>query len=182
MNNIDWSQEHNFQWAVSRNDEVVFSINKPEIEKGYYLIGPGGFKMSCWTLTQRPVLPPEPLIYTQAMYDTGELPPIGSEVQYNTNSQGDITGIVTHYSTQKNLDGNRGFRVTVHFEHNARMLQDIKPVDTRSDTEKAIDDLAEWLRIDYEDHDKDSDFKNATSIINLIIDGDLTGVTFSGKS
>ena len=81
-------------------------------------------------------------VFTQAMKDAGELPPIGCEVEYNTASRGDVIGVVTGYRTSKSLNtlaDNCDYQVSVKFEHNERLLKDIKPIDTKSDKQKAID-------------------------------------------
>ena len=70
-------------------------------------------------------------IYTQAMRDNGELPPIGSEASYNTSSDGDVTCIVQRYELKPSLGelGDTGnYRVFIHFKNNCRLLCDIKPI------------------------------------------------------
>ena len=78
-------------------------------------------------------------VYTQAMKDMGELPMIGSDVIYNTASRGDIIDTVTGFRTFKSLNtlsDNCDYRVFIKFEHNERLMSDIKPIDTRTDEEK----------------------------------------------
>jgi len=69
---------------------------------------------------------PSKLIFTQAMADNGELPPIGSEVGYNTHSEGDVTGEVTGYKVQLSHNADDGsYRVFIYFKSNCRLLGDI---------------------------------------------------------
>ena len=78
-------------------------------------------------------------VYTQLMRDNGELPPIGSEVRYNTASQGDVTGVVKRIEVKPSATRSVDCRIFVYFENNARLINEVFPIDTRSDEEKTID-------------------------------------------
>ena len=85
---------------------------------------------------------PKP-VYTQEMCDNGELPPIGSEfIDVELNDVGDNTTVlaIAHdlklkrvvYRRGRNLDDSEYFGAVAH---------ECKPIDTRTDKEKAIDKI-----------------------------------------
>jgi len=106
---------------------------------------------------------PEPLIYTKAMHDAGELPPIGSKAVCDYDGFEHL--IIAHdlfhpdepYALVSDISGYWGAEASKW-----------STIDTRSDTEKASDDL-----------DKLGYNCNA-SLINSIKAGKIHGVTWSG--
>lgn len=164
MNNIDWNGKgKGYNWAVTLTSEISFSIEKPAIEGGYYHIGAAVFRTSDWDLTQRPS---EPLIYTQEMRKTGKLPPIGSRV---------LLSVSKHSVASDEAKLNNGAEMLVIGHHEGLAVMTTldlsftiianefwaEPLDTRSDTEKAKDDL-----------------KTATGVSRCLFDDIQAGLVF----
>lgn len=87
----------------------------------------------------------KPLIYTQEMYDNGESPSVGMECLFKMN--GEYKAITVLYNSQEvmvfsyTFDGVRVEDARVKsFNH-----IDIKPIDTRTKKEKAIDEIESEL-------------------------------------
>ena len=114
-------------------------------------------------------------VFTQAMADNGELPPIGSKVQFVGNddylvefniNDGDELECICH---TKDFEGDSigvyrhkdGFSVSI-------LNQLIKPIDTRTDKEKCYDDLSK-IGITQQ------------SLIDSIIAGNIHGVKWVGE-
>ena len=116
-------------------------------------------------------------VFTQAMCDAGELPQVGSDVIYNTNTDGDVVGTVTHYKTKKSVTkgcSKADYRVFIHFKSNARLLCDIKPIDNRTPEDIALDDIAGCRHVSKER-------ESNRNILNAIKENKIHGVTWTGK-
>ena len=124
----------------------------------------GGYASFCWDLADElrksecaadTTKPSEP-VFTQAMADNGELPPIGAKVQFVGNddylvefniNDGDEIECICH---TKDFEGDSigvyrhkdGFSVSI-------LNQLIEPIDTRTDKEKAFDEHFEKSGCDY---------------------------------
>tara|TARA_R110000823_G_scaffold295316_2_gene414406 strand:+ start:5966 stop:6742 length:777 start_codon:yes stop_codon:yes gene_type:complete len=135
---IDWSTtEYNFALVNSLNNIVEFLEFKPRLtddnecyttnvtEKLYY-VGP-------WAVAERsqPILPT--LTYTQAMYDNGVQ--VESGMRFAT----EAGEYIAEYTNKKSVcfTDENGFLVTVTRGH-------ARPIDIRTDTEKAIDSLDDF--------------------------------------
>lgn len=189
MNNIDleklWKDAP--EWATEYGDIGLGELNvfANNVKYQYYRGGTGeihnfstdgqgsfqagDFKMSL----QRPA---EPLIYTQAMVDAGEQVKVGMEcmIVISTSAyKGTITymgkNLGCYHSKDNDMEYSFGLS-TVKF----------KPLDTRSDKQKAFDDIQSFM----EDHSSaphviDGDFTK--EIFNAVKRGDWHSITFSGK-
>ena len=114
---------------------------------------------------------PTKVIYTQDQCDAGELPPIGLLIQIRTDYGDDnefYNGIL--------LAENKGVIWFDDDKYGGRLHSrnevTLQPIDTRTDTEKAVDDMAVFVG------NCESDF----GIIQAIKAGKIHGVTWSGKS
>ena len=138
---IDWSTtEYNFALVNSLNNIVEFLEFKPRLtddnecyttnvtEKLYY-VGP-------WAVAEKsqPILPT--LTYTQAMYDSGV------EVEAGMRFATEAGEYIAEYTNKKSVvfTDEDGFLITV-------TRRRAKPIDIRTDKEKAIDDISnEFLK------------------------------------
>ena len=109
-------------------------------------------------------------VFTKAMSDAGELPRVGMECMvYNAE-------LMNPEYEQAAIDF-VGCHVIVYSSESctertcAIELVKFKPIDTRTDKEKALDDLSKMVG------DCESDY----GILQAIIDGKIHGVTWSGK-
>lgn len=147
---------------------------KPEIVDGYYRIAGEsvGYGASSWEVFERPK--PQP-IFTKAMQEAGEFPSVGMECMvYNAElmnpeyEKAVIDFIGSHivvYSSESCTER------TCNLE-----LVKFKPIDTRTDKEKAIDDLRNA------DDSVCNDIEWHKNFLQLIIDGKIHGVTWSGNN
>ena len=116
------------------------------------------------------LIPPKPQpIFTKAMQDAGELPCIGMEVSFDRM----IVTIVGF--TLKGMPVFEMPNGTVDYFNSNNSY---RPIDTRTDKEKAIDDLIESYRVGV----SDSAAKDACSIMmKAIQSGKIHGVKWVGK-
>ena len=124
-------------------------------------------------LTERPK--PQP-IYTKAMQEAGELPPVGAEVVYFVCCKSSVKeeNFKHHEEVMDVVAINGGLVVLLSKSKSfATACNDqwIKPIDTRSDKEKAIDDIKRIL---------DCDNHMAEGLFYSL--GDIHGVTWSGNN
>ena len=155
MIDIDWSKAPEWSTAYARlenknwyyyiNDKCYAFYTSPDEVYEYgssdesteYFVK-GEFEI----LEERPRPQPKP-VYTQEMCDNGELPPIGSEfIDVELNDIVDNTTVlaIAHdlklkrvvYRRGSNLDDSEYFGAVAH---------ECKPIDTRTDKEKAIDKI-----------------------------------------
>lgn len=129
-------------------------------------------------LVLRPQPKPVKPVYTQAMADNGELPPIGSEVTYyvsckpavsdeNHKHHGEIMDVVGYDGgLAVLLSKNKSFATACN-------EQWLRPIDTRTSKEKAID-----AYIESQHHGLES---SSDSIKTIITDAFEAGVTFKGE-
>ncbi|HHZ70960.1 MAG TPA: hypothetical protein EYN54_11935 [Methylococcaceae bacterium] len=80
-------------------------------------------------------------VFTKDMYDNDELPPVGSEVEFNTTFFTTVTSnkgtceIIAYFGGKVWLNV-----IDIDFVINLNVIE-FKPIDTRTDKEKAIDDI-----------------------------------------
>ena len=115
------------------------------------------------------------MIYTKEMQEAGELPKVGMMVgvKFNKSSHADKGKILA--LTKEYVILGIGEEIEQHFYRNS---WDILAIDTRTDTEKAVDDLADGISASCSD---DQSFKeDAINMLNFIKAGKIHGVTFTG--
>lgn len=157
LKNKDWYYYLNDKcYAFLTNLDEVYEYGLTDESTEHFLFG--DFDV----LEERPVKP----VFTQAMADNGELPPVGSEfmhkgvlaVALSTSAEHD--GVVT-FTTDN------GCSVECCWNNDAW----VKPVDTKTDKEKLFDEINSIPRIYIAD---------AEEFLNKIVSGKLHGVTFTG--
>jgi hypothetical protein len=163
---IDWgTTEYNFALVNSLNNIVEFLEFKPRLtddnecyttnvtEKLYY-VGP-------WAVAERtqPILPT--LTYTQAMYDNGV------QVEAGMRFATEAGEYIAEYTNKKSVvfTDEDGFLITV-------TRRRAKPIDIRTDKEKAIDDMYKSLNKD------DSRQGGCDDLFDDIKAGKIHGVSF----
>jgi len=154
-------------YSCASSPECFYEFGSFDESTEYYLTG------DFTTIEKRPSKPVTlSPIYTQEMRDNGELPPIGSEVGYNTHSEGDVTGIVKSYKIYPSKkSGDASCRVFIYFKSNSRLLGDIKPITPpKTDEEKTIDDILPHSLMT---------IKEMGKLIDLIKAGKIHNVTWS---
>ena len=115
------------------------------------------------------------MIYTEQSYNVGETPIRGCFVGLLVgDSKDEIYGRI--------VASTRNYIILLtdddfEFSYNKLEIQ-FRPYNTRTDTEKAIDDLADGISASYSD---DQSFKeDAINMLNFIKAGKIHGVTFTG--
>jgi len=168
MNNIDWSKAPDFYNYHLQNKADESSFGFCHYGEGTYYFEDGSKTsyVEAWIISHRPTPTPEPLIYTQAMADAGEQVKIGMEclivfLGNQTAQIGSLIVITNEYIIMKIGEGE---------QHYSRSSYELRGIDPRSDTEKAIDDLI------------DAHGGGAEVTLSLIKQGKIHGVTFSGKN
>ena len=137
-------------------------------------------------LNLTPIKQDKEMIYTKEMHEADINPAIGSKVIYNLsksamceNKEYRLTKVgqemtvvaIVNNSLVCLISDDYEFCDTVNNGH-------FKPIDTRTDTEKAIDDLADGISASYSD---DQSFKeDAINMLNFIKAGKIHGITFTG--
>lgn len=146
---IDWSKspesaEYSYQgnWWKVVND-ILFRFEPKSLHSslfcGYHWARSGYTTQLTEKMTRR--AEPKP-VFTQAMADKGELPPVGSECMVLGDPAFDYDYhkclIVAHTEPVKDLYVIVGGR-PYYYSHSSR--NNFKPIDTRTDKEKSIDKL-----------------------------------------
>ena len=175
-NDIDWSETECTYALVNNKDAVTcFFINKPKLTncKGYYKTTSNStlYNTNHWEIKKRPQPKPTPLIYTQEMADKGELPSVGMECM--------VTDFI--YDNKKSFKGVIlfvGIEFIIWFHGGTEYCQNkselkFEPIDTKTNKEKAIDDLKEFFN-----QEKCWTHK---SLIQAVIDGNIHGVKWIGE-
>lgn len=173
MNDIDWTKAHKdaTHWdalgEVFRNSTGFWSTKRGN---EYYVELPSHDKrdLSIDRYIARPVEKP---VFTQAMADAGELPNVGMECNFDTsfftdkNSNNGICEIIAYFKDKVWIN-------IINFECviNINVI-DFKPIDTRSDKEKAID----YMEYSYKKGNSMAD------VLNEIHKGYVHGVKWVGK-
>jgi len=120
---------------------------------------------------------PEPLIYTKEQYDAGELPKVGMRVLVKLTCTDflNISEVECDGAAVDVIFIDNGLAI---FRFDRRYIglndQQFQPIDTRTDTQKAIEDLT----------GEDNCYMNieeARGLFSVIKAGKIHGVTFSGK-
>ena len=137
--------------------------------------------MDFFTLIPRPEAQP---VFTQAMADNGELPVVGMECQgyvlADTGEQtpsrsGWVEGRFTGKATAPN--GGKCFLFTCNMgdDYVINANSHIKPIDTRTDKEKAIDDLDKFQAASLISNEL------SESLLSIIMSGKIHGVKWVGE-
>ena len=108
--------------------------------------------------TTKPAKP----IYTQSMADEGVLPSAGMSFIDTENWHDERFCLLVHGDNAVYMDNGK---------YKSAIASECQPIDTRTDTEKAVDDMAVFVG------NCESDF----NIINAIKNGKIHGVTFTGE-
>ena len=127
---------------------------KPKIIDGYYRIAGEsvGYGTSSWEVFERPKPQPKESnmkpVFTQAMSDNGELPPIGSKCLVIGEKEIDDEYHECEIIAHRNVSGDVFVAVFMIKNYNGKPYyythcshQYFKPIDTRTDKEKAIDEI-----------------------------------------
>ena len=109
------------------------------------------------------------MIYTKEMHEAGELPKVGMMV---STEAGEYVVLLIN-DKEIVFEDEQGFYISIN-KHK------VKPIDTRTDTEKAVDDLADGISASYSNS---KSFKeDARELLDLIKAGKIHGVTFTGDN
>ena len=142
LKNKDWYYYLNDKcYAFYTNLDEVYEYGLADESTEYFLFG--DFDV----LEKRPQ--PKP-IYTQAMSDAGELPPIGSMfIDVELNDIGDDSAVlaIAHDLPLKRVVYKRGDTL-IDSEYFGAVAHECKPIDQRTDSEKAIEDMIEQLKME----------------------------------
>ena len=173
--NIDWdSKEAEFKYClVNSIGTQFFCRSKPQYVDGIWHSQHNLNNEDEHTLHARPK--DKEMIYTKEMFNNSETPKVGMQigVRFNKASKpnyGKLIALTNQYIIL--LEGE------AQEQHYHRGTWIFVPVDTRTDTEKAVDDLADGISASYSD---DQSFKgDAINMLNFIKAGKIHGVTFTG--
>ena len=116
---------------------------------------------------------PKP-VFTQAMADAGELPPIGSlfiDVELNDTDDNTAVLAIAHDLPLKRVVYKRG-ETLQDTEYFGAVAHECKPIDQRTDREKLFDQINSVPRIYIDD---------ANKLVDDIISGKIHGVEWVGK-
>lgn len=144
------------------------------------------FTCDKWTLHERPVEETKP-VYTQEMHNNDELPPVGCKFLVGNdcgNSRiSDFNNKEVKVLALTCLDDD----VLITFNHKRQGVgcgifntEWVKPIDNRTDEEKAIEDLEEYL-LTYKDIDLQESYNVAMGIFDLISKGGVNEIKFTGN-
>lgn len=155
---------------VNKNTFTVWPISHGKWHKS---LGDGG-SLFDRNLIERPK--PQP-IFTKAMSDAGERAPIGSTV--------DVEGV--HYELVKYvIRSNTSFALCVEVTGLCSYmfnLSELEPIDTRTDKEKAMQDMKESYIGKDPQRNLTSEFPSVVcDIFEAISSGNIHGVTWSGNN
>ena len=118
-------------------------------------------------LSLTPIKQDKEMIYTKEMHEAGELPKVGMMV---STEAGEYVVLLIN-DKEIVFEDEQGFYISIN-KHK------VKPTDTRTDTEKAIDDLTNGISASYSNS---KSFKeDAREMLDLIKAGKIHGVTFTG--
>ena len=134
-------------------------------------------------LVLRPQPKPVKPVYTQAMADNGELPPIGSKAKisrhlhnsYTDKFAGKDCEIINHVRSIRDEYDIAVFRCVDdegEYIYHALIARCFLPIDTRTSEEKLFDQINSVPRIYIADAEK---------LVEQIVSGELCGVTFKGE-
>lgn len=118
----------------------------------------------------RPQPKPVKPVFTKAMADNGELPPVGSDYLDEDNQ---VCRAIAHYSKFVIGDMLEHLQLQQYPAISTARVDRINAIDTRTDKEKAIDDIIDVI------HDNSGNY--AENIFKQIELGKVHGVTFKGE-
>ena len=177
---IKQDKEMDIDWSSKDAEGFNFALNCKELEITHFYKDKPLTKDGAWECmgeSGRPSFPEyqlhtrpkaKEMIYTKEMQEAGELPKVGMMVDFRKCDCEVMTG----------EDAVGYFVIMYEGEWEVVNTSDITAIDTRTDTEKAIDDLADGISASYSD---DQSFKeDAINMLNFIKAGKIHGVTFAG--
>ena len=161
-----------FNYVLADGRKIKLLTVKPEGLFNDYIVyeseNEGSYSLATWTLHKRPVEETKP-VYTQSMADNGEQIKKGMQFAFGGEIQNNGPYIAIGISKTSKGDD------VLTYEYGACDIETcwindtwVKPIDNRTDTEKASDDLDSL------------GYKCNISLINSIKAGKVRGMSFTG--